>query len=346
MGVLKATEVARFVSRPDPAIKAILIYGPDTGAVNENARKLVQGIAGSLDDPFNVIRLSDQILGDDVDRLADEAQAISMMGGRRAVWISGAGNGFLSSISNYLGNADTDSLIVAEAGELPKSSKLRSLFEKSLNALAIPCYLDTRESLHQVVSSGLADHDLKIAPDALHRLCEILGSDRLVTRSELEKLVSYCAGQDTISLEDVNSVCGDTSQLSIDDMIDAIFVGDAAQACGHFTRLIDSGTTATRLLSVAALHIAKLQGLSADVQGGTNASATVKSARPPIFFRRQPAMIRQLSVWRLAALEGAEQTLQSAIAQTRQFPALEPEIAERALLSLARNAQASRINNS
>lgn len=346
MAVLKASEVDRFIARSDPAIKAVLIYGPDTGAVNERARKMVAGIAGTLDDPFNVIRLNDQILGDDTERLADEAQAISMMGGRRVIWISAAGTGFQKAISQYLDVADTDSLIVAEAGELPKSSKLRALFEKSPSALAVPCYLDTKESLHQVVRKALADCNLDIAPDAHHRLCEILGGDRLLTRSELEKLALYCAGQDSVSLEDVNAVCGDTSELSIDDMIDAVFVGDAAQACSHFSRLSGSGMTATRLLSTAALHIARLQGLSLSAQGGGNASTTVKSARPPIFFRRQPAVIRQLAIWQLADLESAEQTLQSAIAQTRQYPALEPEIAERAILSLARSAQASRLNKS
>ena len=346
MAVLKATEVDHFIARPDPAIKAVLIYGPDTGAINEYARKIVTGVAGNLDDPFNVMRLNDQALGDDAERLADEAQSISMMGGRRAIWVSGAGAGFHKAVTGYLDVADTDSLIVAEAGELPKSSKLRALFEKSSNALAVPCYLDSKESLHQVIGRAMADYKLDIAPDAHHRLCEILGSDRQVTRSELEKLALYCAGQDSVGLEDVNAVCGDTSELSIDDMVDAVFMGDAGQACSLFDRLSGTGITATRLLSMAAMHIARLQGLSLSAQSSGNAGTAVKSARPPIFFRRQPAVIRQLSIWQLRDLESAEQTLQAAIAQTRQHPQLEPEIAERAILSLARSAQASRLNKS
>lgn len=346
MAVLKATEVDRFIARPDPAVKAVLIYGPDTGAINEYARKIVTGVAGNLDDPFNVVRLSDQALGDDAQRLADEAQSISMMGGRRAIWVSGAGAGFHKAVAGYLVVADTDSLIVAEAGELPKSSKLRALFEKSSSTLAVPCYLDSKESLHQVIGKAMAGYKLDIAPDAHHRLCEILGSDRQTTRSELEKLALYCAGQASVSLEDVNAVCGDTSELSIDDMVDAVFAGDAGQACSLFGRLSGSGITATRLLSMAAMHIARLQGLSLSAQASGNAGTAVKSARPPIFFRRQPAVIRQLSIWQLRDLESAEHTLQTAIAQTRQYPQLEPEIAERALLSLARNAQANRLNKS
>ncbi len=345
MTILKASEIGRFISRPDAAIKALLIYGPDTGAVSECARKIVQAIAGALDDPFTVIRLTDQILTEDPDRLADEGQAISMIGGRRVVWITGAGNGFHKAAARYLEVAETDSLIVAEAGELAKSSKLRGFFEAAHNAVAVPCYQDTPQSLHDLVSRVLADHNLSIEPDAHHRLCEILGSDRLVSLSELEKLALYCTGQAAVGLDDVNAVCGDTSQHSIDDMIDAIFVGEAGTACSHFSRLSDSGVTATRLLSLTAQHVARLQGLSLAVKTGRGANAAVKSARPPVFIRRQSSFVRQLTLWQTAELESAEQTLQAAIAQTRRFPALEPEISERALLSLARNAQSNRFKN-
>ena len=314
--------------------------------MNENARRIVSSIAGSLDDPFSVIRLNDQAIAEDPTRLADEAQAISMMGGRRVIWISGAASGFQKAIVDYLPVADTDSLIVAEAGELQKSNKTRATFEKASNAYAVPCYADTRQSLFDVVAKSLAEHGLSIAPDAHHHLCEILGSDRLLTRGELEKLALYCTGRETVTLEDVNAVCGDTSENSIDDMIDAAFVGEAGQACNQFSRLLNSGVATTRMLSTAAMHIARLQSLAVNMSGSRNASAAVKSARPPIFFRRQPAVIRQLSIWDITDLEAAEQTLQSAIAQTRQYPALEPEIAERALLSLARNAQANQLNNS
>ena len=345
MTAIKVTELSRFMSKPDPGIKAVLIYGPDTGAINENARNLVKAVAGALDDPFTVIRLNDAALSEDSSRLADEAQAISMMGGRRVIWISGAGTGFQKSITDYLPHADTDSLIVAEAGELQKSNKIRSLFENAKNAYAVPCYQDTKQNLYDVVAKSLAEHGMTITPDAHHHLCEMLGSDRLLTRSELEKLTAYCAGQETVSIDDVNAVCGDTSEHSIDDMVDAVFVGEAAIACSHFSRLLNSGIATTRMLSSAALHIARLQALALALDGGRNASMVVKSARPPIFFRRQSAVIRQLGIWQFRDLEAAEQTLQSTIAQTRQYPALEPEIAERALLSLARNAQANRLNN-
>ena len=96
---------------------------------------------------------------------------------------------------------------------------------------------------------------------------------------------------------------------------------------------------------MTALHLARLQGLCLSVQAGENANAAVKSARPPIFFRRQASIVRQLQIWQMSQLESAEQTVQSAISQTRQLPALETELAERALLSLARNAQVNRLRN-
>ena len=65
-------------------------------------------------------------------RLADEAAAISMIGGRRVVRVRGAGNnltelfeGFLESVAHA-----GDALVVVEAGDLSKGTGLRKLFEE------------------------------------------------------------------------------------------------------------------------------------------------------------------------------------------------------------------------
>ena len=43
-----------FIAKPDPALAAILIYGPDAGLVRERLNALTKSVAGTLDDPFRV----------------------------------------------------------------------------------------------------------------------------------------------------------------------------------------------------------------------------------------------------------------------------------------------------
>ena len=63
MAILKWAGIDGFLRRDAGRAIAVLIYGPDGGAVRERARQLVISVAGSLDDPFAVMRLDDAALG-------------------------------------------------------------------------------------------------------------------------------------------------------------------------------------------------------------------------------------------------------------------------------------------
>ncbi len=55
---LSAARVAAFLQRPDQAIRAVLLYGPDTGLVRERADTLARTVCPDLKDPFRVADLS------------------------------------------------------------------------------------------------------------------------------------------------------------------------------------------------------------------------------------------------------------------------------------------------
>src|SRR4029079_18144475 len=98
MAVLKWTGIDGFLRRDVEKAIAVLIYGPDGGTVRERARQLVISAAGSIDDPFIVTRLDDAALAADPARLVDEAQTMSLMGGRRVIWVENAAAGFVKAM--------------------------------------------------------------------------------------------------------------------------------------------------------------------------------------------------------------------------------------------------------
>ncbi len=342
MTELKGGRADAFLNKPDPKVKAALIHGSDEGLVRERARALVKAVAGTLDDPFNVVRLEDDALGSDPGLLADEAQAISLMGGRRVVWVRGAGSGLARAAAAYLPDAPGDALIVAEAGTLRKGDKLRKLFEAQDNAVAMACYADGAGALRTLIVEQLRGHGLAIAADALERLQAQLGGDRQLSRAEVEKLALYCEGAGEVTLEDVDAICGEASALALDDLIDAVFEGDLEGADTRFGRFLATGMPAATVIVAAANHAAALQRLKAKMTPGQSADAVVRGARPPIFFKRQASVARQLSAWDLSSLLAASDTLGEAELKTREFASLAEAIASRALLSLARSARTAR----
>lgn len=339
MAILKWAAIDGFLRRDAQKAVAVLIYGPDGGTVRERARQLVISVAGSVDDPFAVVRLDDSVLAADPARLVDEAQALSFGGGRRVVWVENAGSGFLKAMP-LLAQPAPGNLVVAEAGALAKSAGLRILFEPAPHLWAVPCFEDSAIDLERLIAEELDSKGLATDMEVRQALVELLGADRRMSRQELAKLALYCHGKSHVSLVDVEAVCGDVAELSADDLLNAVFDGAIGDADDAFTRLRDSGQSGAGLLSMAASHAARLTRLRVDVERGKTPEMAVRQARPPVFFKQQPALQRQVALWDGESLLQASGLLGRATRDTRTtiFSALNDQITHRAFLSLARLA--------
>lgn len=331
-----------FLRRPDPNMRAVLIYGEDGEAVRELAQRVVARVAGSHDDPFNVASLSEADLSADPARLADEVQSLSMFGGSRVIWMRGAGEAFLKSVAPLLQQPSGGNLIVAEAGILAKSSRLRTSFEASPNSLIIPLYEARSGEIAGVVEQSLAEHGLRIGADALARFIELCGTSRSLVRREVEKLSLYAMGSGRVSLADVEAICGNDTDATPDALADSIFSGEVETADRLLQELLHSGEDAGRLLSAVHQKSLRLAELRLVVDRGASPEQAVKQARPPVFFMRQSVMQGQLRMWGLSDLVAAGSTLSASVLAARQNAALSQAIAGRCMLSLARKAAALR----
>ena len=163
---LAPARIAAFLQRPDPEIRAVLLYGPDEGLVRERAELVARSVCPDLQDPFRVADLTAAVLAADPARLADEAAQLSLAGGRRVVRVLGAGDALAKLFSGFLESTPGDALVVVEAGELPSRSALRRAFEAARSAVAIGCYPDTPRELAAVIRETLAAHRVTASRDA------------------------------------------------------------------------------------------------------------------------------------------------------------------------------------
>ena len=338
MAVLKAERLPAYLRDRNPAIAAILIYGGDLGAVREQAVKVIEAHGVRLDDPFNPMVIADQALSADPGQLADETAAIPMFGGRRIVWIRDAGQGLAKALEHLLDQPPAG-LVIAESGPLAKSAKLRQLVERSAAALAVALYDDHAKDYDGLITEVLSKAGLDLTDDARHHLADLLGTDRRLARSELDKLALFAHGRRRIDIVDIDAVCGDTASATLDEALDRAFEGETILAARAVARLAAAGEAGTRVLSAAVQALASLDRFRAEIDNGGSADQVLRTARPPVFFQRQQSLRRQLRLGDAASLQEAAATVHAAIAATRQRPALEATIAERTVLALARRAR-------
>ena len=340
--IVKSHEADKYVSSPPKVLMVALVYGPDTGLVQERAEKLLKTVTPDLTDPFNTVDLNEATLQADPARLADEAAAMSMMGGRRSVRVRGAGNDLAELFESFLEDPKGDALIVIEAGDLAKTSALRKIFDGHKTAAAIQCYPDSIRDLGDVMRDALRARGMSIAPDALEDAVSRLGSDRGVTRREIEKLVLYMHGQKTVTLEDVRAVMGDEAEARSESACDAAGTGDLAKLDRELERLWASDTQPAQVIRSAMGHFQRLLQARESVQRGTSIDDVMKRLRPPIHFSRTIAFKNQASRWNGDRLGDALDMLLEAEALTRTTGVPAEAVTGRTLMNIAAMARSAR----
>src|SRR5215467_1003779 len=230
MTAIKASDVDRFIARPDPAQPIVLVFGPDAGLVRERVDALVRASVDDPGDPFALARIEGDELAGNPARLVEEAHTIPLFGGRRAVLVKAGVRNIAAAVETVIAAPSSECRVIIEAGNLSKSAPLRSLCEKAKVAAALPCYADNERALGQLVDEEMREADLVISPDARAALLALLGSDRLASRNEIRKLCLYARDKKNIEIADVEAVVADASQMALDGVVDAVFAGRPGEA--------------------------------------------------------------------------------------------------------------------
>ena len=123
MKAAKAT-LAAALDRPAEAIRFYLFYGPDEAGSRALAMRLLKGLGNA--EKFVVMGGA---VKNDPASLADEAGAMALFGGARALWIEPAGEEIVEGVSALLDVPASESAVVAVAGALRKTSALLKLAE-------------------------------------------------------------------------------------------------------------------------------------------------------------------------------------------------------------------------
>ncbi|MEM1288277.1 MAG: DNA polymerase III subunit delta [Pseudomonadota bacterium] len=337
MSDLKRDAIQRFLHSPPSDCIFALIHGPDRGLAQARADSLVDRVLEqrAAGDPMARTVLDEEALKQQPSLLAEEAEAVSMFSSFKVIVARYDDPKPLSPIiASLLANPPTASLIVLLAGNLRKSHPVRKAIETSDVAVAIACYEEDTSELGAVLDSQASAHGLTIDPSVRLALLGRLGRNYAVAVSEIEKLCLYAYDTGSLSPEGVDALLADAADVTANDLIDAAFDGQRERVLKTLAQFFEAGGDAATLLLLARRQAMFLERMRAQVETGASVIQALKSAKPPIFFKREPQVRSALSNWRTSDLRALAKQLDDEIVAARLDPSTSHVRAERSFLRI------------
>lgn len=329
-------DLARLIAKPDPALAGVLLYGQDAMRVALKRQELIKATVGpQAEGEMRLDRLAGADLRRDSAQLLDAIKAQGFFPGPRVVLLDGVTDQGTEAIAAALAEwRRGDAQIVATAGALKASSKLRKLFEGAKQAGAVAIYDDppTQEEIAaELTRAGLT----RLGADALRDLTAL---SRMLDpgdfRQTLQKIALYKHGDSTdLTPQEVADLAPASHEAAVDDLLHAVAEGQSAQIGPLMTRLHAQGVAAVTLAIMAMRHFRSLHAMSCDPGGP---AAGLQNMRPPIFGPRRDRLLKQAQSWGLVRLEAALATLTDAdltLRSSSNAPSM--AVMERALIRLA-----------
>lgn len=265
-------------------IRALLIYGPDAGQVDEYCDRAIEILQIEKD---NLFALDANEMNEKQDALFAESCSPSMFGGNKMVIISNAGDASAKQIAALVEHSGLCATVIVTGGDLRPGGGLRTLFESADNMAALPCYTDDAKTLATLIRNELsaAAGIQQITPDAMAYMTTHLGGDRGITRGFLTKIALYVDDKRIIELSDVEKCLPDTGAADSDDFLYSLTAGHIQQTMMALDRLLYDNKEPNMLIRMLDIHFKKLQ------------NAVVNGQLPRLFWKVEEKFKQAIRIW-------------------------------------------------
>lgn len=215
-----------------------LLYGEENYLRNQYRDKLMKALNPN-EDTINV----SSYLGKDISagEIIDLAETMPFLSDRRVILIEDSGlfasGGVNEKLADYMKTVPETTFFVFSEENVDKRLKMYKAV--NANGHCAEFGRQSSETLKVWVIKMLRNNGLQITGPAYAEFINRTGNDMLVIKSEIDKLISYAYGKDSVSISDVCAICTPKIEDKIFDMLDNIMVGRADLAMKQYGDLLE-----------------------------------------------------------------------------------------------------------
>jgi DNA polymerase-3 subunit delta len=286
--------IGRAVDQPNAEIRFYLFYGPDEAQSRALAERLLGALGASKFIVAGAAVKSDPAV------LTDEAAALSLFGGKRAIWIEPAGDEIVAGVEGLLQADNVESPVIAIAGALRKTSALLKIAEPSPKVVAFAAYIPEGADAERMVIDVGRRFGLKIAPPLAARIADSAANDQAIVAQELQKLALYIDASPQAPKEldhdALDAVGADLSESDAPRLADLALSGELGGLADELAQL-PQAAEAIPVVRALQRRLLMLAPARARIERGETSTDVMMSMGRALFFKEKALVGKLLTLW-------------------------------------------------
>ena len=271
--------------------KIVLFYGKNEGLKNETINVLVNSkYKKTLYDEKEILENTDQFLDKILNRSLFDIDEI--------IIIKRASDKIFNLINEIASKYINDLVIILNADNLEKKSKLRSFFERSKKEICVAFYPDNNQTLMKMVSKFLRERNISISASDINLLVNKSRGDRESLLNELDKIESYTKNGNKLSSEKIQKLINLYEDYEISELIDNCLAKNKNKIIKILNENNFSPEDSVAIIRIFLFKSKKILSLINQYENNNNIDLTISSAKPPIFWKDKEITKQQIYKWK------------------------------------------------
>ncbi len=268
----------------------ILLYGNNEGLKNQTKIDLLQNKTIVSNYEENEIINNPNIF-------FEKINSKSFFENEQIITIARVTDKIFNIINEVVGEKQEDLIIILDAGNLDKKSKLRSLFEKSKKLISIPFYPDTNDTLSKLTFNYFKKKNITISQSNINLIVDKCNGDRKILFSEIEKIENFTKSGKKINTQNILQLINLIENHNISELIDNCLANNKNKTVNI---LIENKLSKEDCIIITRVFINKLKkllNLCTEFEKNKNLNLTISGARPPIFWKDKEITKKHILNW-------------------------------------------------
>ena len=282
--IVKSFEIKKIDLDKNPFV---LLYGKNDGFKSQVKTELLRNKTISLN-------YEEKEVIDNSNNFIESLYTKSLFENEKLIIINRATDKIFKILSEIINKRVENLIIIIDADNLEKKSKLRSFFEKDKSCICIPFYQDTDQALSKIASEYLGIRKIPLSPVDLNSIINKCNGDRRILLMELEKIEFYLKNGKQINKEKIAKLTNLIENHSISELVDNCLAKNKRKTINILAENNFSNEDCILITRIFLNKLKKILKLSIEYKKNRNLDLTISSARPPIFWKEKEITKQQI----------------------------------------------------